>query len=256
METKRIVCHFSCGAASAVATKLAIERNAAEGRLPLVVIYCHVVEEHPDNMRFLRDCEQWFGVPILILQNQKYGGSIYEVFRRDRFIASKDGAPCTKRLKKEVGEKFAEVGDVDVFGFTVEEQNRLDRMIDANANVRPLAPLIDGGLHKGECLAILARARIELPVMYRMGYDHNNCIGCVKAGAWYWNKIRVDFPETFARMSALEQWLGHPMLRVNHQGVFLKDLAPNRGRRHEEPKIECGIMCELAERDIYAAGLL
>lgn len=256
MDAKRIVCHFSCGAASAVATKMAIEQNKAEWHLPLEIIYCHVVEEHPDNMRFLRECETWFGVPITVLVNEKYGGSIYEVFRRNRFISSSKGAPCTKKLKKEMGAKFAQFGDVDVFGFTVEEQGRLDRLIDANANLRPIAPLIDAGLHKGECLAIIERARIDLPAMYKMGYDHNNCVGCVKAGAWYWNKIRVDFPETFARMSELEQWLGHPMLRINKQGVFLRDLDPDRGRQHEEPKIECGVMCELAEETIYAAGLL
>lgn len=43
----RIVCWFSFGAASAVATKLAIADNA--GKLPLVVARCIVKEEHPDG---------------------------------------------------------------------------------------------------------------------------------------------------------------------------------------------------------------
>jgi hypothetical protein len=42
----------------------------------------------------------------------------------------------------------------------------------------------------------------------REGYDHNNCIGCVKAGAWYLNKIRVDFPWRFQEQMELEEWLG------------------------------------------------
>ena len=49
----RIVCWFSCGAASAVATKLAIADNA--GRFPLIVARCIVREEHPDNDRFAAD---------------------------------------------------------------------------------------------------------------------------------------------------------------------------------------------------------
>ena len=97
---RRIVCWFSCGAASAVATKLAIAENA--DRLPLVVARCIVREEHPDNDRFAADCESWFGVPITNLINAKYDGSIYEVFRKESYISGVLGAPCTRLLKKEV----------------------------------------------------------------------------------------------------------------------------------------------------------
>ena len=45
MNTSRIVSWFSCGAASAVATKLAIAENKALG-LPFVIVYTEVVEEH------------------------------------------------------------------------------------------------------------------------------------------------------------------------------------------------------------------
>lgn len=49
---ERTVSWFSCGAASAVATKLAL--NECDD---LVIAYCEVAEEHPDNKRFLKDCE-------------------------------------------------------------------------------------------------------------------------------------------------------------------------------------------------------
>ena len=54
----RTVSWFSCGAASAVATKLS---------KPDVIVYCEVIEEHPDNKRFLKDCEEWFNQEIIIL---------------------------------------------------------------------------------------------------------------------------------------------------------------------------------------------
>jgi len=256
-DRTRIVSHFSCGAASAVATKIAIEENkVADKPLPLEVIYCHVHEEHSDNMRFLKDCEAWFGVPIQVLVNEKYSGSVVNVNLRERFINGRDGAPCTKLLKKGVRESHARPGDLDVFGYTAEEQDRLDRLLDGNNHMRVWAPLIDGGVDKGQALAIVQRAGIKLPVMYDMGYDHNNCIGCVKGGAWYWNKIRVDFPDRFQQQMEVEANIGHPTLRISGQGVFLKDLEPGRGRKHEEPKIECGVACEWAEGSIYAAGLL
>jgi len=88
----RIVCWFSCGAASAVATKLAIAEN--NGKLPLIIAYTEVVEEHPDNRRFLKDCETWFGQEIRILRNDFYQGSIYKVFEKN-YIRTPKGAPCT-----------------------------------------------------------------------------------------------------------------------------------------------------------------
>lgn len=56
-------------------------------------------------------------------------------------------------------------------------------------------PLIEAGLQKEDCFAALQAAGIELPVMYRLGFDNNNCIGCPKGGNAYWNLIRKHFPE-------------------------------------------------------------
>ena len=72
-QKKRIVCWFSCGAASAVATKLALGQFANQ---EVVIARCIVREEHPDNDRFAADCEKWFGVQITNLINEKYDGSI------------------------------------------------------------------------------------------------------------------------------------------------------------------------------------
>ena len=112
----RVICWFSCGAASAVATKLAIAKHGSEN---LVVAYTHVLEEHPDNWRFLRDCKNWFGCDIEILGNDKYNRSIYEVFMRTRYLKGTKGTACTRLLKKEVRKKFQNIDDVHVFGYTV-----------------------------------------------------------------------------------------------------------------------------------------
>jgi hypothetical protein len=55
---------------------------------------------------------------------------------------------------------------------------------------------------------MLWKAGIEIPAMYKMGYNNNNCIGCVKGGMGYWNKIRKDFPEVFNRMAVIEREVG------------------------------------------------
>lgn len=246
----RIVCWFSCGVASAVATKLAIAENARGANLPLVVARCLIDEEHPDNARFADDCERWFGVPIVNLTSDKFGSSIYSVFERERYIVGPAGAPCTRALKKRVREAYQLPGDLQVFGYTAEEQDRVDRFIDANNDARLWPILPEKGITHIDCLAIVERAGIEIPEMYKLGYSHNNCIGCVKGGAGYWNKIRVDFPDAFSRMARLERNIGATICKHNGERVFLDEMPADIGTYATEPEIQCGIFCELAERDI------
>lgn len=238
----RLVSWFSCGAASAVATKLIL----AEGE-PVTIAYCHVREEHPDNIRFLKDCENWFNQKVEILINETYDGSIINVFQKN-YMRTPSGSPCTRALKKQVRLKFQQPSDTIIFGYTAEEEDRLNAFIDKNNEVPVRAPLIEHGITKDEVLAMVERAGIELPEMYKLGYEHNNCIGCVKGGMGYWNKIRVDFPKEFKRMADLEKEKGYTVLKDKSGALFLHDLDPNRGNMSDEPKIQCGIMCEQAEK--------
>lgn len=238
----RVVCWFSCGAASAVATKLAIADN--DGKFPLIIAYTEVLEEHPDNKRFLADCEKWFGQEIVILGNDRYKRSIFETFKTSA-MNIKGSAPCTQKLKKQVRQKFEQVNDRQVFGYTVEEQQRYDRFIDVNNDVDIWVPLIDKGLTKEDCLGMLANAGIELPQMYKLGYHNNNCIGCVKGGMGYWNKIKVDFPDQFDKMAKLERFKKQTILKDR----YLDELKDSDGNYPEEPKIECSIFCQMAEED-------
>ena len=146
--------------------------------------------------------------------------------------------------------QFERPDDIQIFGYTVEEQDRLDRFIDANNDVKLWSVLIDKGLNKSDCLAMIDRAGIELPAMYKLGYQNNNCIGCVKGGMGYWNKIKVDFPEAFDRMAALEKTIGAKILKHKGQRIWLSDLPKDAGDYPKEQSIECGIFCHMAEEGI------
>lgn len=237
----RTVVWVSAGAASAVAAKLTLSDTP-----DAVLAYTDTGSEHPDNVRFLADLEAWYGRPIERLRSARYG-STWQVWEERRFIVSPAGALCTAELKKRVRFGFEQPDDRQVFGYTVDEAHRADRFRRQNPEVELVTPLIDAGLTKADCLAIVERAGIALPAMYLLGYRNNNCVGCPKGGMGYWNMIRRDFPETFDRMAKLERELGHSTQKDDDGPVWLDELDPARGDIHTEPDVECSLLCALTE---------
>lgn len=236
---------FSAGAASAVAAKLVLSENHAN----VAIAYIDTGSEHEDNKRFIADCEQWFQAPITWLKSDKYTDT-WDVWEKTRFLVSPQGARCTTELKKKVRRTFEQPDDIQTFGYTIEEEHRADRFREQNPEINLRTPLIERGLTKEDCLAMVDRAKIELPVMYKLGYQNNNCIGCPKGGMGYWNKIRKDFPVVFKRMSDLERKLNVSVLRSGGEGMFLDELDPKRGNHADEPSFECSMFCQLAEENM------
>lgn len=249
MSNARVVCRFSCGAASAVATKLTLRKYDPE---LIVITYCDPGSEHPDNKRFLLDCQRWFNHEIITLKSSEYADT-WDVWEKERFITSQKGAPCTGALKREPTYGFSRPDDILVFGYTAEECARADQFRRQNFELTLETPLIAAGLSKNDCLAMVQRAGIDLPVMYLLGYRNNNCIGCPKGGMGYWNKIRVDFPLVFERMAALQRKLGKGSgfwrERDTGERIMLDDLDPKRGNILTEPNVECSLFCHIAEMD-------
>lgn len=121
----RIVCQFSCGAASAVATKLMLSKKYPYP--PLIIVNAFIEQEHADNRRFLADCERWFEHPVMVLRDEKYGASTDEVWRRKKYMKGPKGAPCSMELKRKLLAKIADPGDLNVIGYTAEEGARFLR---------------------------------------------------------------------------------------------------------------------------------
>ena len=266
--TPRTVVWFSAGAASAVAAKLTLADTP-----DAVIAYTDPGSEHPDNARFIDDCERWFGAPVLRLRSPKYVDT-WQVWEERRFLVGPAGALCTAELKKKVRYALERPDDVQVFGYTAEEQHRADRFQEQNPGVDLRTPLIERGLTKDDCLGIIASSGIEMPAMYLLGYRNNNCIGCPKGGIGYWNKIRVDFPDVFARMARLERELDATVLRTEVRArrakgrpaptgrgrksipLFLDELDPTRGNHLKEPSFECSLVCTATAEELVAVTAL
>ena len=109
-------------------------------------------------------------------------------------------------------------------------------------NVLTLKDLVVGKVKPNSL--IQADLGIPMPVMYQLGYQNNNCIGCVKGGMGYFNKIRKDFPVQFNKLAVLERKLGFAINKDKNGMVFLDQLDPNRGNYKDDAPAACGFVCE------------
>ena len=253
MNLPRIVCKFSCGAASAVATKLALAKYGATHEIKIINAY--IVEEDPDNRRFLADCEKWFGRAVTVLRDARYGASTLQVFRQRKYMKGARGAPCSKILKRDLLDTFTKPGDVAVFGFDAGEVDRYMDFKTSHPETACEAPLIERGLRKSDVKAMIERAGIALPRMYRLGYRNANCIGCVKGGEGYWRAIREDFPDQFEAMAAVQDEIGPGANFLQfrsgprkNERMSLRELPAGKPYRNEE-LVACSFFCEAAERE-------
>lgn len=238
----RVVSWFSCGAASAVATKLVA---------PDVIAYCETGSEDADNTRFLADCEEWFGQEITNLQSEKYS-STWDVWESRKYIAGNEGAPCTGELKINPRLAFQRDEDVHVFGYTADSHDirRADMLRENWPDLKIITPLIDRGITKAACLAMLETAGIRPPRVYAMGFPNANCIPCCKATSPdYWSLVRLRFPAEFERMAVLSRRLGARLARVHGERVFIDEIP--EGWPVTQPLApECDFLCSIAEEDI------
>ncbi len=239
----KIAVWFSCGAASACAARLMLDKGS-----PVRIIYNPVVNEDPDNLRFLRDCQEWFGQEVEIARSPSFSScDIEDVFAKRRFMSGPKGAPCTQELKKKARQAWEEnnPGHSPVLGFTVDERHRADRF-KLTEREDAIFPLIDANMSKQDCVYMVQAAGIALPRIYSLGYPNANCIGCVKATSpTYWNLVRQTHPEVFASRAKQSRGIGCKLTRHLGKRLYLDELPPDaKGDPLDTVSVDCGIFCE------------
>ena len=248
-KKKTIAVWFSCGAASAVAAKMTIEKY---GETHCVrVVNNPVAEEDDDNRRFLVDVESWIGQEIEIATNPEYPDCSAEtVWNKRKYMSGVAGAPCTSELKKNARHHWEKTNTHDflVLGFTADEVRRHKNFkLSERDNILPV--LIDSGITKADCYRILKEAGLRIPYMYTLGYPNANCIGCVKATSpTYWNHVRKVHPVEFEARSKLSREIGCRLVRVKGKRIFLDELSPDAaGAPMKNLAFDCGIFCQPEE---------
>lgn len=173
---------FSAGVSSAVATKLAIAEIDE-------IIYTHIDDQHVDTMRFVKDCEAWFGKPITILQSP-YKSVEAAVFAGGaKWINGPAGAICTRYLKRRVRKEWecehSQYNLTYIWGMDIEETKprpprNISRCEGLNLSMPEIThrfPLVEQGMTKAMAHECLRASGIKRPAMYDLGFHNNNCVG-------------------------------------------------------------------------------
>jgi len=216
---------------------------------PDLIIYIDIDDQHYDTYRFLKDCEAWFGKKIDVLKSPLC--NVENACLQASYIRLPRHQPkCTELLKKRVRKEWEQkngIGHTYVWGFDCNEQRRAEGVLRSMQKYKHIFPILTKT--KAEVHGILEAYGIKRPAMYGMGYGNNNCVGCVSGGMGYWNKIRIDFPEVFAKRAAMER-------RIAQHGTagsrcltecYLDELDPTRGREQSVIMPDCGMFCEIQE---------
>lgn len=243
----RRICWFSSGAASAVMTKLVLSDDP-----DAIVVQCDLGDsEDEDNRRFTKECEQWFGKEITHIKSEQFN-SIDDVFEKRKYHSGINGAPCTSEMKVVPRLNFQLPSDFHFWGYTADgsDVRRFERMVETYPFMKQRAPLIEQGLTKDACHAILERRGIKRPRIYDLGFPNGNCIGCVKATSPdYWALVRKQFPDVFARRADQSRRFGSRLTRINNERIFIDEI-PEDWPILEPTVSSCDFLCFMAEGNL------
>ena len=109
-------------------------------------IYIDIADQHPDSMRFIKDCEKAIEKKITVLRSTEYR-NVEDCIRTAGFIGNyRTGInPCTnwlkKRIRKEWESRHTDCEITYVWGFDLDEQSRADRMIESMSQFNHEFPL-------------------------------------------------------------------------------------------------------------------
>jgi hypothetical protein len=196
----------------------------------------------------MADCETWLGRKVTKLQSEKYVDT-WDVWQKRRYLAGIDGAACTVELKVIPRLDFQLPTDVHVFGYTADAADaaRANRLRETYPELKIVTPLIERGILKEHCIAMVERAGIAPPVMYAFGFGNNNCIPCVKATSPnYWALVRQTFPDQFERMAKLSRDLDVRLCRIGGERAFIDEI-PAGWPTTDPIQPSCDFLCHLAE---------
>lgn len=189
---------------------------AKHGTDHLTLLFSDTLMEDEDLYRFIDEAADNVGGRLVKITE---GRTPWEVFFDVRYLGNTRIDPCSRILKREflrryLTENYDPSTTVVYLGIDWTEMHRFDNAAARWAPWHVEAPLCEKPYRmKQEFIRDIADAGIELPRLYKMGFQHNNCGGaCVKAGQGSWAILYRAMPERYEyherQEEALSTYLG------------------------------------------------
>lgn len=218
-----VVVAISGGKASAWCADWALKNYPKED----VILYFNDTKwEHPDLYRFMDELSKHFDHPIT---HDSDGRNPEQLFYDNNSLANNRMPFCSRILKAERLQKYYKDGDVLVFGIGAGESHRANRIVGVYQTVAVKTgkwpqlrfPLISENTTKQQIDDFLNDAGIKEPLLYRLGFLHNNCSGgCVRAGKKHWKMLYKKLPGVYAERERVEREIREYLRKDIH---FFKD---------------------------------
>lgn len=227
-----VIVAISGGKASAWCADWALKNYPKED----VILYFNDTKwEHPDLYRFLDELSKYFDHPIT---RDSDGRNPEQLFYDNRALANNRMPFCSRIFKAERLQKYYRDGDILVFGIGTDEPHRAKRLVGVYQIIAAKTgkwlqlkfPLISENTTKQQIDDFLNDVGIKEPLLYRLGFLHNNCSGgCVRAGKKHWKMLYEKLPEIYAERERVEREVREYLGKDVH---FFKDetLESFRGR--------------------------
>jgi hypothetical protein len=204
------VVQISGGITSWAAARRVVDEHGTDD---LVLLFADTLIEHPDLYRFLDDVTRDIGVPITRVAD---GRTPTQVFRDRKFIGNSQIAPCSVHLKQIPCRRWLEANcdpaDTVLYvgiDWTTKDASRLPGITAGWSPWRVEFPLLEPPYVDKRGWFMEARRRgFDEPLLYKLGFEHNNCSGrCVRGGQGQWAHLLQVMPGVYAAAEADERML-------------------------------------------------
>lgn len=174
-----------------------------------VLLFADTLAEDPDLHRFLGEAVEYLGVPLTRVAD---GRDPFQVFADVRYIGNSRIAPCSRYLKqipcRSWLQQHCDPADTVLYvGLDKAEWHRQPGVVKGWSPWRVEFPMTEQPCLSKEQMLDECRVvhGIEPPLLYELGYSHNNCGGvCVRAGQRQWRRTLLVFPQRFAEAERRE----------------------------------------------------